>query len=199
MMSPKSPSNSRRSTLGGRRATTGIEASVDKLDLDDDDKPEVSNVINDDPGEEEVVEQKGYNKMKEKMNEFRKTYPKTDEDWDKMEKPPKSLLVVWCVVLLELVFDLGTTMIALRALDQEDDCCGYPITIGVFPVLITAPFFALVSSEIALLLRAIMLTVWPNLMVSSYDFQDFPICSLKCSQIRNLTSVETRQLGPLEQ
>lgn len=80
------------------------------------------------------------------------------------EKPPKSLVLIWLAVAGELGFDMGTTVIAFRSLTQEDDCCGEPINLGPVPMSITAPFFLLVSAELALLIRAILLTLFPNLM-----------------------------------
>jgi hypothetical protein len=144
---PKSPA--RRSVLGGRRATIGLD-DVKKLEIGplDDDVKKGAGSDGSSPGDE-----------KEALLVKRTPYPKTDEEWEAFDTPPKSLVLVWVVVMGELVFDMGTTMIAFRALGAESDCCGYPITVGAFPMLFTAPFFLLVSSEIALLLRAIMLTM----------------------------------------
>ena len=38
--------------------------------------------------------------------------------------PPKSLVLIWIVVTVELMMDLVTTIISFAALVQEDDCCG---------------------------------------------------------------------------
>ena len=78
------------------------------------------------------------------------------------ERPPKSLVLIWLVVAGELGFDLGTTVIAFRSLLEEDDCCGTKITLGPVPMSLTAPFFLLVAAELALLIRAIMMTLFPN-------------------------------------
>lgn len=154
---PKSPA--RRSVLGGRRATTGLaDEDLKKLEiapLDDDAKKGAGDGSS--PGEEGGEEE-------EVVVVKRKPYPKTDEEWEEFDAPPKSLVIVWVVVMGELVFDMGTTMIAFRALGEESECCGSPVTVGSFPMLITTPFFLLVSSEIALLLRAILLTMWPDMM-----------------------------------
>jgi hypothetical protein len=149
-------SASRRSVLGGRRATLMSEEDLKKLEIGplDGDVMKGAGSDGSSPGEEE----------EEVALVVRKPYPKTDEEWEEFDKPPKSLVLVWVVVMGELMFDMGTTMIAFRALGEASECCGYPVTVGPFPMLITAPFFLLVSSEIALLARAILLTVWPNMM-----------------------------------
>mmetsp|Transcript_48977 Transcript_48977/g.118605 ORF Transcript_48977/g.118605 Transcript_48977/m.118605 type:complete len:742 (-) Transcript_48977:399-2624(-) len=80
------------------------------------------------------------------------------------ERPPRSLILIWLVVSAELGFDLGTTIIAFKSFVEEDTCCGRPITLGPIPVASTIPFFLLIVAELALLIRAIVLTMWPSLL-----------------------------------
>ena len=80
------------------------------------------------------------------------------------ERPPRSLILIWLIVAAELGFDLGTTIIAFKSFVEEDTCCGRPITLGPIPVASTIPFFLLVVAELALLIRAIVLTMWPSLL-----------------------------------
>lgn len=80
------------------------------------------------------------------------------------EKPRKSLVIIWLVVFAELGFDLGTTIIAFQAMWREHECCGYEMNLGPLPMSIATPFIALVFLELAVLFRAIILTLWPSLM-----------------------------------
>ena len=75
--------------------------------------------------------------------------------------PPKSLVLIWIVVTVELMMDLVTTIISFAALVQEDDCCGEPIQLGFIPMTATVPFFLLIVAEVAFLGRAIKLTMCP--------------------------------------
>jgi hypothetical protein len=80
------------------------------------------------------------------------------------ERPPKSLVVVWLLVAGKLGFDFGTTIIAVQSLMDQGECCQSPILLGPVPLSITFPFFALVATELAMLLQAIILTLFPNIM-----------------------------------
>ena len=96
---------------------------------------------------------------------------KKDDDGEE-EAAPKSLVLIWLVVAGELGFDLGTTIIAFRSLNEESECCGYPLSLGPIPMSITAPFVMLVVAELALLIRAILLTLFPNIMSVDHDDDD---------------------------
>ena len=80
------------------------------------------------------------------------------------ETPPRSLVLIWAVVMAELGFDLGTTIIAFMALLEEDDCCGETMSLGPIPMSVTSPFFLLVFAELAFLTRAVILTLWPSML-----------------------------------
>ncbi|KAL3937089.1 MAG: hypothetical protein SGBAC_007730 [Bacillariaceae sp.] len=80
------------------------------------------------------------------------------------EKPKRSLIVIWLVVLAELSFDLGTTIIAFRAMLNEDACCGYELELGRLPLSVATPFIFLISLELLILLRAMVLTMWPSVL-----------------------------------
>jgi len=69
-------------------------------------------------------------------------------------------------------FDMATTIVAFKALFEEDHCCGTPISAGAVSMSITFPFFFLVGTEIALLLRAILLTLFPNMGDIGIDIFD---------------------------
>ncbi|KAL3910614.1 MAG: hypothetical protein SGARI_002035 [Bacillariaceae sp.] len=96
---------------------------------------------------------------------MRRFIPKDDEE----EAPKRSIVLIWFIVAAELGFDLGTTIIAFQAFLEEDSCCGNPITLGSIPVGSTIPFFLLVVAELAFLVRAITLTVWPSMLVGGDD------------------------------
>jgi hypothetical protein len=80
------------------------------------------------------------------------------------KRPPRSLVLIWAIVAAELGFDLATTIIAFQSFIEQDTCCGGPITLGVIPIGSTIPFFMLVVAELAFLIRAIVLTMWPSMM-----------------------------------
>ena len=86
----------------------------------------------------------------------------------KFERPPRSLVLIWLLVAGEMGFDLATTSVAFRSLLDDDRCCGKRIDMGQMPMSVTIPFFCLVSTEIALLLRAIILTLFPSLGEAEY-------------------------------
>lgn len=88
---------------------------------------------------------------------------------DDFERPAKLLVLIWLTMAGELGFDLGTTIIAFRSLLEEDDCCGYEISLGPIPMTVTAPFFLLVAAELAMLIRAILLALFPNMMNAPED------------------------------
>lgn len=91
------------------------------------------------------------------------------------ETPPKSLLLIWVVVAVELAFDLGSTVIALVALVDEGECCGERIELGPIPMTVTIPFFFLVLAELAFLFRAVIITMWPSIMASDVTDGDLAI------------------------
>lgn len=85
--------------------------------------------------------------------------------WKEVEEtPPKSLILIWVVVLGELGFDLGTTIIAFQLFQKKGSCCGKPILVGPLPMSVAIPFIGLICLELAMLVRAIILTLWPSLM-----------------------------------
>jgi hypothetical protein len=90
-----------------------------------------------------------------------------------IEQPPKTLLLIWALVSAELGLDLVTTGIAFSAfLAKPGNCCGIPINNGLLPLATTIPFFFLVLAELIFLLRAIMLTLWPNQMMNQAEEVD---------------------------
>eukprot|EP00339_Tiarina_fusa_P013345 CAMPEP_0117059272 /NCGR_PEP_ID=MMETSP0472-20121206/41169_1 /TAXON_ID=693140 ORGANISM="Tiarina fusus, Strain LIS" /NCGR_SAMPLE_ID=MMETSP0472 /ASSEMBLY_ACC=CAM_ASM_000603 /LENGTH=717 /DNA_ID=CAMNT_0004776909 /DNA_START=333 /DNA_END=2486 /DNA_ORIENTATION=+ len=82
------------------------------------------------------------------------------------ETPPRSLVLIWAIVMAELGFDLGTTIIAFRALLGEGKCCGQPMQLGPIPMSVTSPFFLLVVAELVFLCRAVVLTLWPSILTN---------------------------------
>lgn len=107
----------------------------------------------------------GYSQRKKKKTDY--------------ERPPKSLVLIWSVVAGELGFDLGTTVIAFKSMVEEDNCCGKPITLGPVPMTVTFPFFLLVAAELAILIRAIVLTLFPNLINDDEDDEETGIRNKK--------------------
>ena len=83
-----------------------------------------------------------------------------------IQKPSKTLLLIWLLVSAELVFDLTTSAIAFVAFVREpEDCCGEIINKGEIPIYLTSAFFGLIVLELLCLLRAIKLTLRPNLSI----------------------------------
>ncbi len=87
----------------------------------------------------------------------------------KYERPPRSLVLIWLLVAGELSFDLCTTVITFRSIMEDNECCGYDVVLGPVPMLVAIPFFLLVSTELALLIRAIVLTLFPNIMMAQEE------------------------------
>jgi len=77
--------------------------------------------------------------------------------------PPKSLVVIWLLMAVELGFDLITTAIAFVSTLGKQDCCGHTVYLGPLPVTTSVPFFFLILTEITFLGRAILLTLWPSI------------------------------------
>jgi hypothetical protein len=89
------------------------------------------------------------------------------------EKPRKGLIVIWVVVLAELAFDLGTTIIAFQAMMEEGECCGYTLNLGPLPLTVATPFIFLIILELLILVRAVVLTLWPSFLdKSASDTED---------------------------
>jgi hypothetical protein len=88
------------------------------------------------------------------------------------ETPPRSIVLIWLIVAAEMGFDLATTIIAFRSFLEDDTCCGKPITLGKLPLGSTIPFFLLVVAELAFLIRAIMLTLWPSMLTGDDDTEN---------------------------
>ncbi len=79
------------------------------------------------------------------------------------KKPPKTLVVVWILIVSELAFDFVTTVISFKVFTQGSQCCGYEMNLGRLPIGITVPFFFLVLAESLFLFIAITLTLWPSI------------------------------------
>lgn len=82
------------------------------------------------------------------------------------EVPPKSLVIIWALMAAELAFDLVTTIIAFVATLANNYCCGSVIYVGPVPLSTTIPFFILILTELSLLARAVLLTLWPSTFAS---------------------------------
>lgn len=85
------------------------------------------------------------------------------------KKPPKTLVIVWILIVAELAFDFVTTVISFGAFSQGMDCCGYEMNLGRVPMGITIPFFFLVLAETMFLFIAITLTLWPSILADAED------------------------------
>ena len=85
-------------------------------------------------------------------------------DKEDKEKLPRTLVIIWVLVAAELGFDFATTIIAFLSFLKEATCCDKPIelVIGNLPVIITIPFFVLVMVELIMLIRVIVMTLWPQ-------------------------------------
>ena len=81
--------------------------------------------------------------------------------------PPKSLVVIWILMAVELGFDLITTGIAFVSTLGTDKCCGHTVYMGPLPMTTSIPFFFLIVAEITFLIRAILLTLWPSVFEAS--------------------------------
>jgi len=89
-----------------------------------------------------------------------------------IEDPSKTLLLIWILLLAKLFLDLVTSTIAFIAfLQVPPDCCETPISTGAYPLGITIPFFLLVLLELVLLLRSVMLTLFPHMLMSEADLE----------------------------
>ncbi|CAJ1945256.1 unnamed protein product [Cylindrotheca closterium] len=94
-----------------------------------------------------------------------------------IEDPPKTLLLIWILMAAKLVLDLVTSAIAFTAfLEEPGLCCDTPINTGLGPLAVVIPFFILVLLELVFLLRSVVLTLFPWMMVS--DVEDQKKCSL---------------------
>jgi hypothetical protein len=80
------------------------------------------------------------------------------------KKPPKTLVIVWILVMAELSFDFVTTIISFRAFAERGDCCGHDMDLGPLPVGVTTPFFFLIMAEVSFLMICMFLTLWPSAM-----------------------------------
>jgi hypothetical protein len=80
------------------------------------------------------------------------------------KKPPKTLVIVWILVVAELSFDFVTTIISFRAFSERGDCCGHDMDLGPLPVGVTTPFFLLIMAELSFLMICMFLTMWPSVM-----------------------------------
>jgi hypothetical protein len=80
------------------------------------------------------------------------------------EKLPRTLVIIWVVVAAELGFDFATTIIAFLSFLKEATCCEKPIelVVGNIPFITTIPFFVLVMVELIMLIRVIVMTLWPK-------------------------------------
>jgi hypothetical protein len=80
------------------------------------------------------------------------------------EKLPRTLVIIWVVVAAELGFDFATTIIAFLSFLKEATCCDKPIelVVGNIPFITTIPFFVLVMVELVMLIRVIVMTLWPK-------------------------------------
>jgi hypothetical protein len=76
--------------------------------------------------------------------------------------PPKSLVMIWVVVMSEMILDLVTTIISFVALVNEADCCDETIQLGIIPLTTTIPFFLLIVAEVGFMAQAIKLTMCPR-------------------------------------
>lgn len=97
------------------------------------------------------------------------------------ETPPKSLVLIWVLVCAELAFDLATTVIAFLSLVENDTCCGERIELGPIPMTVTIPFFMLVVTELALLFRAMMMTLWPSIFTGDVTDDDLALRASRTS------------------
>jgi hypothetical protein len=61
------------------------------------------------------------------------------------EKPHKSLVIIWIVVLAELGFDLGTTVIAFQYMLEDSDCREEEISLSPVPTSVAFSFIFLIS------------------------------------------------------
>lgn len=77
--------------------------------------------------------------------------------------PPKSLVIVWAVIGIELLLDLIANAISLVSFFRDPViCCGQVLKHDIFHLATTIPFILLVVAEIGFLFRAIFLTLWPK-------------------------------------
>lgn len=90
---------------------------------------------------------------------------------------PKTLVLIWIIVVAELGFDLATTIIALRSFVRDRiTCCGQHIELmwGKISLGMTIPFFGLVMVELLTLIRIIILTLWPSVSPNDDNDDDNP-------------------------
>ncbi|MGK3738512.1 MAG: hypothetical protein ACI8RD_011584 [Bacillariaceae sp.] len=80
------------------------------------------------------------------------------------EKLPRTLVIIWVMVAAELGFDFATTIIAFLSFLKEANCCDKTIelVVGNVPFITTIPFFVLVMVELVMLIRVIVMTLWPK-------------------------------------
>ena len=81
---------------------------------------------------------------------------------ENVHRPPKSLLIVWFIVLGQLMLDLVTTIMSYIQLNQDWDCCGYKGNIGPIPKAVTDPYLVLIMLELSFLFRSMFVTLFPK-------------------------------------
>lgn len=80
-----------------------------------------------------------------------------------MEIPPRSLVVIWVVLGIELFLDLIATAISFVSFLRDPIvCCEEEVEHDTLHLGITIPFIVIIVGEIGFLLRAIFLSLWPK-------------------------------------
>jgi hypothetical protein len=74
----------------------------------------------------------------------------------------KVLVVIWCVIAIEILLDLSTTIIAFTAYTKGngDECCGEQIDFGNSTLGIAIPYFLLIFFELCVLGGSITATLY---------------------------------------
>ncbi|CAJ1945257.1 unnamed protein product [Cylindrotheca closterium] len=80
-----------------------------------------------------------------------------------METPPRSLVIIWVILGIELFLDLIATGISFVSFVRDPVvCCEEEIEHDHLHLGFTIPFIVLIVAEIGFLLRAIFLSLWPK-------------------------------------
>ena len=90
-----------------------------------------------------------------------------------MKTAPKSVVIIWILMSLELILDLVTSFIAFTVFIEDPAyCCGESVKQGALPLATTIPFFFLIIAELTFLLRAVTLTLWPKVVTGEADDEE---------------------------
>ena len=81
---------------------------------------------------------------------------------ENVHRPPKSILLVWFIVIGQLMLDLVTTIMSYIQLNQSTFCCDYKVNLGRLPRAVTDPYLVVILVELLFLIRSMSITLFPK-------------------------------------